>query len=297
MDFIKRLGNISFKGRVALVCAHTQDVLDSVSMAKKYNLADFVLIGIKDKINFIAKESNLDVSGFEIIDESSMEECARIGVKLVRYNECNALMKGLIDTSIMLKAVLNKNDGLRRGSLLSHVGFFMLDDGREYIITDAAVNIAPDKYAKKDIIENALEVAFALGYEKPNVACLCAKEHVDEKMPSTLDAAFLRDLCLDGGIKNCNVSGPLALDNAVSKEAAEYKNIKDPVAGNANILLAPNIESGNVLYKSLTYMCKTQSGSVIMGSACPIALTSRSDNMETKLNSIALISKLASSNE
>jgi len=294
MDFIKRLGNISYKGKIALVCAHEVDVLEAVCMAKKYDLADFVLIGIKDNINSISEKNNLDIGSFEIIDESSIEECAKIAVTLVRENQCNSIMKGLLNTAIIMKAVLNKDYGLPRGVLLSHVGFFILKDGREYIITDAAVNIAPDKDVKKGIIKNAVDVALSLGYEKPNVACLCAKETVDQRMIATLDAEYLHDLCLKGEIKNCNVSGPLALDNAVSKEAAECKNIKDPVAGNANILLAPDIEAGNILYKSLTFMNECSSGSLIMGATCPIVLTSRSDSMGTKLNSIALASKVAS---
>ena len=294
MDFINRLGFISYKGKIALVCAHDVDVLEAASIAKSKNLADFVFIGVKDDILTIAKKNNLDIEGIEIIDESSTEECAKIGVSLVKENKCNSIMKGLLDTSVILKAVLNKDCGLRRGRFLSHVGFFMLKDGREYIITDAAVNIAPDKDAKKNIIENAVEVAMSLGYEKPNVACLCAKETVDQKMIATLDAEYLRDLCLKGVIENCNVSGPLALDNAVSKEAAVHKNINDPVAGYANILLAPDIEAGNILYKSITFMGDSSSGSLIMGASCPIVLTSRSDSMDTKLNSIALASKVAS---
>lgn len=294
MDFIKRLGNISYKGKIALVCADDINALEAASIAKINKLADFIFIGVKDNINAIAKENNLDIKGVEIIDESSMEECARIAVALVREKECSLLMKGLLDTPIILRAILNKGYGLRGGGLLSHVGFFILKDGREYIITDGAVNIAPDKNVKKNIIENAVDIALSLGYEKPNVACLCATEHADEKMPATLDAEYLRDLCLEGIIKNCNVSGPLALDNAVSKEAAERKNIKDPVAGHANILLAPDIEASNILYKSLMFMGECSSGSLIMGAACPIVLTSRSDSMETKLNSIALASKVAS---
>lgn len=294
MDFIKRLGDISHKGQIALVCAHDIDVIEAASIAKNKNLADFIFIGVKDKINTIAKENNLNIEGIKIIDESNMEECAKIGVILVREGKCDSIMKGLIDTSIMLKTVLNKDYGLRREMLLSHVAFFILKDGREYIVTDSAVNIAPDKDAKKNIIENAVDVALSLGYEKPNVACLCAKETVDKKMIATLDAEYLRDLCLEGVIKNCNVSGPLALDNAVSKEAALQKNTKDPVAGYANILLAPDIEAGNILYKSLTFMSECSSGSLIMGAACPVVLMSRSDSMETKLNSIALASKVAS---
>ncbi len=293
-DFIKRVGTSSYEGKIALVCAHDDDALQAVSVAKKNKLADFVLVGIKKSIESIAKENNLDIEGIEIIDESDEKTSAEIAVKLVREKKCSALMKGLVQTALMMKAVLNKDNGLRTDRILSHVGFCMLKDGQEYFITDAAMNIEPNVEAKKCIIKNACDVANALGYEEPNVACLCAKEYYDEKMLATVHAKQLQELYLSGEITNCKVSGPLALDNAVSKEAAICKGITDPVAGNANILLCHDLDTANVLYKALIYMSESQTGSVIMGASCPIILTSRADSWDIKLNSIFLASKIAS---
>lgn len=292
--FKKRFKNENYKAKFAVVCAHDLEVLETVSNAKNENIADFVLIGDEAQINAISKEHKLNIYGLEIVQINGMSECAKKATELIKAGYCNALMKGLLDTSILLKAVLDKEKGLRTGRLISHVTFFILEDGREYFLTDAAINIAPDKETKKVIIKNAVIAANAIGYNKPNVACLCAKEHVDEKMPATVDARYLQEECIKGNIENCVVSGPLALDNAVSLEAAKIKGIKDPVAGHANILLAPDIEAGNIFYKTISFMTKSESGAVVMGAKCPIVMTSRSDSSYTKLNSIVLTSQVQS---
>lgn len=292
--FASRFKSDDYKAKFAVVCAHDIEVLETVSMARKNNIADFCLLGDKDKIKSIAKEYNFNIDSVEIIDESDMEKSAKMAVSLVRSKECNALMKGLIDTSIIMKAALDKENGLRTGRRLSHVAFFILEDGKEYFMTDGAINIAPDLETKKHIIENAVIAANALGYDKPNVACLCAKEHVDVKMPATVDALHLQELCSKGEIKNCRVSGPLALDNAISVKAAEHKGIKDPIAGRCNILLVPNIEAGNIFYKALLHMTNnSECGTVVLGASAPIVLTSRSDDADTKMNAIMLSSHVA----
>lgn len=292
--FISRFSNRDYKAKFAVVCAHDIEVLETVSLARELNIADFILVGDKKDIINISKDHNFNIDGLEIVDEKDMYLCSKKAVSLIRSNDCNALMKGLLDTSIIMKAVLDKENGLRTERRLSHVAFFILNDDREYFMTDGAINIAPDLDTKKHIIENAVIAALACGYDKPNVACLCAKEHVDVKMPATVDAARLQEACLRGDIKNCNISGPLALDNAVSIKAAEHKGIKDPVAGRGNILLVPNIESGNIFYKTLLHMTdKCEGGAVVVGASVPIALGSRSDDARTKVNDIILTSHVA----
>lgn len=291
--FISRFDKQLDKCKIALVAAHDIDSLHTVSIAKRENIADFILVGNEKKIRQIAENAMFDITGLEIIDEADTKKCADISIKLIRDGHADTLMKGIIETSTLMREVLNKETGLRSSSLLSHVTLFILEDGREYIMTDGALNIAPDKETKKRLIENAVEVANAIGYKKPNVACLCAKEHVDIKMPATVDAEYLQEECQRGNIKGCVVSGPLALDNAVSIVSARQKSITDPVAGYANILLVPDIEAGNILYKTLNFLTHSYCGGIIMGASAGIVLTSRADNAETKLNSIILGSLIA----
>ena len=186
-------------------------------------------------------------------------------VKLVRDGQADAVMKGIVDTSIILKAVLDKEIGLRDAPVLSHVALFQVPGyDRLLYVTDAAMNIAPDLEAKKHIVSNAVKVAHALGNPNPIVACLCAVEKVNPKMPATLDAAALVEANAAGALPGCTVIGPLALDNAVSPEAARHKGITDPNAGHADILLVPNIETGNVFYKSMVFMAKSQNAGLLL---------------------------------
>lgn len=199
------------------------------------------------------------------------------------------VMKGLVDTSIILKSVLDKDKGLRTGNILSHVAVFDIKKyDRLFFITDAAMNLALDPNAKKQIIENACKVAYSLDIDLPKVAVICAKEKVNPKMKDTVYAKELEDMCNRGELKDCIVGRPFALDNAVSLEPANYKAINHPVAGKAHILLVPNIEAGNILYKLLVFFSESKNAGVIVGAKAPIILISRADNEETKLNSIAL---------
>jgi phosphate butyryltransferase len=189
-------------------------------------------------------------------------------VKLVAEGEAQVVMKGLIDTSVLLKAVLDKEFGLRTENVLSHVAVADVGDfDRLFYITDAAMNIAPDVTAKKQIIENVVQVANALGNFNPKVACVCAVEKVNPKMQATLDAAELVRMNQSGELTGCVVAGPFALDNAVSIEAAKHKGIDDPVAGNADILLMPSIEAGNMLYKSIVFFAKGKIAGIVVGVA------------------------------
>ena len=210
-------------------------------------------------------------------------------MELVSTGYADMVMKGLLDTATFLRSVLNKEIGLRTGRLMSHVAVFEIEGiDRLILLTDAAFNTYPDLKAKVDILNNSVEVAKAIGVKEPKVAAICAVEVVNPDMPATTDAAMLSKMNDRGQIKGCLVDGPLAIDNALSMEAAEHKKISGPVAGRADIMLLPNIESANVMYKTLTYTSKTKNGGILVGTSAPVILTSRADSFETKVNSIAL---------
>lgn len=274
---------------ISVACCQDKEVLMAVEMARKEKIANAILVGDIEKTKEIANSIDIDLNNYELIDIKDLSEACLKAVELVSTNKADMVMKGLVDTSIILKSVLNKEIGLRTGNVLSHVGVFDVDGyDRLFFVTDAAMNIAPDLNAKKQIIENSCAVAHALDIEIPKVAAICAKEKVNPKMKDTVDAKELEDMCLRGEIEGCIVGGPFALDNAVSIEASIHKGIDHPVAGKADILLVPDIEAGNILYKSLVFFSKTRNAGVIVGAKAPIILTSRADSEETKLNSIAL---------
>lgn len=246
-------------------------------------------MGDKQKIEKIANKCNINISPFEIINEQDTQRACEKAVFLVKEGKASSLMKGLVETSTVMRAVLNKDKGIRDGKKLSHLAAFEVSLYHKLLfVTDAAVNILPDVNTKKDIIVNAATALNKLGIKNPNIALLAAKEEVDEKMPVTVEYAKLLDIYNSGAITNCIIDGPFALDNAVSKDAAKIKGIKSLVAGNADILLCPSIEAGNILYKSLTILAGAKAGSVVLGAKRPIVLTSRSDSAESKLVSIAL---------
>ena len=274
---------------VSVACAQDRDVLKAVDNAKRNGIVKAILVGDQAKIEAIAKEENIDLSEYELIHIEDLAEASLKAVELVSSGKAHMVMKGLVDTGIILKAVLNKEVGLRTGSVLSHVALFdVINYPRLLLVTDAAMNIAPDLQQKKQIIENSLQVARGLDIELPKVAVICAKEKVNPKMPATVDAGELVKMNENGELTGCIVGGPFALDNAVSEEAAKLKGIDHPVAGKADILMCPNIESGNILYKTLGFLANAKSAGVIVGAKAPIILTSRADSEESKLNSIAL---------
>ncbi|GAB6085387.1 phosphate butyryltransferase [Alkaliphilus crotonatoxidans] len=274
---------------ISVACAQDQEVLLAVNAAKKEGIADAILVGDQEQITSIAKELKIDVNQFEIIDIKDLAEASLKAVELVSSGRAHMVMKGLVDTSIILKAVLNQEVGLRTGNVLSHVAVFdVAGYDRLFLVTDAAMNIDPDLPTKKQIIENAVEVAKALDIEIPKVGVICAKEKPNPKMPDTMDAQALEEMNQKGEIIGCVVGGPFALDNAISVEAAKHKGIDHPVAGYADILLAPDIEAGNVLYKSMVFFAKAKNAGVIVGAKAPVVLTSRADSDEAKLYSIAL---------
>lgn len=274
---------------IAVAVAQDEPVLEAIRDAMNLGLINAILVGDRDKIIEIAKSINLDVNGLEIIDEQNNNKAALKAVELVSSGKAHMVMKGLLDTATILRAVLNKEIGLRTGKLMSHVAVFEIPNyDRLIFITDAALNMYPDLKAKIDILNNAVGVAKAVGIEIPKVAPICAVEVVNPDMPATIDASILSKMNERGQIKGCIVDGPLAIDNALSEEAAKHKKITSEVAGKADILLLPNIEAGNVMYKTLTYTTNSKSGGIIVGAAAPVVLTSRADSPESKLNAIAL---------
>lgn len=274
---------------ISVAVAQDDDVLKAIKVAYDKGIVKGYLVGDEALIREIAKEIDLDLSGFEIINLLDMAEASLKAVELVSTGKADLVMKGLVDTSIILKAVLNKEVGLRTGNALSHVAVFDVPTYHKILmVTDAAMNIAPDLMTKKQIIENTLYVTKALNIDMPNVGVIAAKEKVSEAMIATVDAGELVKMNQNGDIKGCKVGGPFALDNAVSKEAAEIKGIKDPMAGDVDVLLCPTIEAGNVLYKALNFLANAKSAGIIVGAKAPVVLTSRADSDESKLNSIAL---------
>ncbi|MCP8967035.1 phosphate butyryltransferase [Ectobacillus ponti] len=278
------------KRTVAVAAAADREVLDAVKQAAELGLAKFRLYGKEDLIRELLGECDLLHSeDVRIIDAPLDADAAVRAVQAVRAGEAEVLMKGHIATSAILKAVLNKEYGLRKGSVLSHVAVFEVPSyDRLLLVTDAAMNVAPDLEQKKAILENAAAVARAIGIEIPKAAPIAAVETVNPAMPATVDAALLAQMNRRGQIQGCLVDGPLALDNAISGLAAEHKGITGEVAGRADILLVPNLEAGNILYKSLVYFAHARVGAIVAGATAPIVLTSRADSAEAKVYSLAL---------
>ncbi|SFN95310.1 phosphate butyryltransferase [Proteiniclasticum ruminis] len=273
---------------IAVAAAEDEPVLQAVTKAKELGLCNAVLVGDEEKILSLLSELSLE-NTFKIIGEKNPAKAARIAANLVREGECDILMKGLVDTKSLLRAVLDKETGLATGNLISHIAAFEVPGyDRMLFVTDAAMNTYPGLKEKVGILTNAVSFVKSLGVETPKVAGICAVEVVNEAMQATVDAAMLSKMNDRGQIKGCIMDGPLALDNALSVEAAEHKGIKSPVAGHADILLMPNIESGNVLYKALTYTTESKSGGVLLGAKAPVVVTSRADSFESKVNSIAM---------
>ncbi|MEG1254721.1 phosphate butyryltransferase [Clostridium sp.] len=277
------------KKTMSVAVAQDSVVLEAVVKAVEMNIINAILVGNEEEINNIASKNNIDLSKVRIINQCNTTMAAAKAVELVTKGEANYVMKGLLGTSDLLKAVLNKEANLRTSNLLSHV---MVYDVKSYekliLLTDGGMVPYPELKDKIGIINNAVMVAKALEIETPKVAPICAVEVVNPSMQATLDAAALSSMNKRGQIKGCIIDGPLGLDNAISKEAAHHKGIVSDVAGEADILLVPNIESGNFLGKSLTYFAGAESAGVIVGAKCPVVLVSRADSAKSKLYSIAL---------
>jgi phosphate butyryltransferase len=277
------------KKRLVLAVSQDGQSLGAINDTYKAGIIEPVLIGSKKITDQLIEEGGYDLSDVKMIDEPDAEKAVKKAVRMVHNGEADILMKGKVATPVLLKGVLNKEWGLRTGRLLSHFALFEVKTYHKLIaVTDVAMNIAPNLSDKIQIINNSVDFLNKMGIPKPKVAVLGAIEMVNENMQATLDAALLSKMNQRDQIKHCIIDGPLAFDNAVSFESAKHKGIRSDVAGDTDLLLMPDIEVGNVLYKSLVFFAKAKVASVILGAAAPIVLTSRSDSEESKFNSILL---------
>jgi phosphate butyryltransferase len=275
--------------RIAVAAAGDMDVLQALKNAEAEGIIEPILVGIKPRIEKICEEIGYDCSKYEIIHVEDRFEASIIASRLIREGKAEILMKGLVSTGQLLKAVLDREYGLRKGSILSHVAIFESPYYHKLLgITDAAMNVSPSFEDKIGLINNAVEVFHLLGEPDPKVAVVGAVETINQRMESTMHAATLSMMNKRQQIKGCTIDGPLALDNAVSKKAAQVKNIESDVAGNVDIIVAPDINGANFLYKALNFLGGAQTAAVIMGATVPIVLTSRADSEKCKFLSIAL---------
>ena len=274
---------------LSVAAAEDKEVLKAVKDAVEKQIIEPILVGDGDKIKLISEKINFDLTGIKILNSNNIEESAKIAVELVATKNADFVMKGILDTSILLKSVLNKEYGLRTESLLSHVVAYQMENYHKLLlITDGGMNISPNYEQKEMILKNAIQAAKALGIDTIKVACLAAKEKVNPKMQATVDGRLLQEASINGKFgRNVIVEGPLSFDIALSKESSDMKGFKSEVSGDIDILLVPNIEVGNGIGKSFTYMANAKSAGVIMGAKAPIVLVSRSDSAESKLYSIA----------
>jgi phosphate butyryltransferase len=274
---------------IAVAAAHDPDVIEALRLARELGLAEGILVGKGSQIRSLAREAGFDLSESQIVNEPDPVAAIRQSIALVREGRAGLLMKGKVSTANLMRAVLDNDTGLRTGRQLSQVIVFQVPGfGRLMLLTDAALHIAPTLAQKAELCRNAIEVAHAIGIEKPNIAALCALELVNPEMPATVDAAALCAMNRRGQLPGCYIEGPIALDAALSKFAAERKNISSPIVENTDIFLAPDIEAANILYRALVYFAKAESGGIVLGARAPIVLLSRAETAETKVRSIAI---------
>jgi phosphate acetyltransferase len=273
----------------AVVHPCSADALKGAIEAAERSLITPILIGPQKKIRAVAAEAQIDISAYRLVPAEHSHHAAEIGVQMVRAGEVEALMKGSLHTDELLHEVMKKEGGLRTERRLSHCFLIAVPTyARPIIVTDAAINILPSLEDKRDICQNAIELAHSLGIELPKVAILSAVETVTPKIPSTIEAAALCKMADRGQIKGGLVDGPLALDNAIDLDAAATKGIISLVAGRADILVVPHLEAGNMLAKQLTFMANAEAAGIVIGARVPIVLTSRADSAHARLASCAL---------
>ncbi|MDL2298288.1 phosphate butyryltransferase [Synergistaceae bacterium OttesenSCG-928-D05] len=291
LDYAKEVGPM----KISVACAEDAEVMEAVEAARKAGVATAYLVGNADAIKAVTDKLGIDLANYDVVDEKGGEAAAALkAVELVSEGKAQIVMKGMVATANFLRGVLNKEKGLRTGATLSHVYIHEIDGyDRIFFISDPAFNTYPDIKGKVDITNNVVKLAHAFGVAMPKVAALAAVEVVNPDMPPTMDAALLTQMNRRGQIKGCLIDGPLALDNAVSPESAAHKGIKSEVAGYADILIVPNIESGNMLAKAIVYFAKNKTAGIVLGAKAPIVLTSRADSAEAKLLSIASAVALA----
>lgn len=273
---------------IVVVKPEDKDLLEVISKAETDGLAKFILVGDKEKLTILINEHNIHINA-EIVNEQDDKTAADKAVDLIVGDKADALMKGMLSSAVFLKAILNKEKGLNIGKHITQISVLEKENNEGFLfITDCAITVNPDVFAKKEIIENAVSLAHKLGNNEPKVAVLASVEVVNPNMQETIDAAILSKMADRGQIKGCLLDGPLAFDNAISKEAAIAKKIGGEVAGNADIIIVPSLTVGNTLTKSITYIAKKTVVAATTGAAIPIVFTSRTESMEGKLLSIAL---------
>jgi len=281
---------------VVVVAAANAELLEACREAQSSGMARCVLVDDRQSLTRLAETSQIDISDMTLLDISDHEEAARTVMSMARAGEADVVMKGTLETATFMRAALDRDNGLRVGRLLTHVAVFEIPGfNRLLLISDAGIIVAPDIYQKIVIVQSAIEVAHKLGLEQPKVAILAASELVDPKIPSTVDAANLSKMAERGQIRGGVVDGPLALDNAISEASIAIKGINSPIAGQADILIVPSVEAGNLLAKAITYFGHGEMAGVVVGGCAPLVVTSRSDSHTTKLVSIALGVLLATS--
>lgn len=277
------------KKTVALVRAEDDHALEAVAEVVKKGLIDAVLVGNREAIKKTAEKIGFSVTDDQIVDAEDPESAAAEGVKLIREGRADFLMKGKLETSQMLRPVVNKQTGLNKGGVMSHVSLTEVPAYHKMVLTtDGGMLPYPTLEQKKHIIENAVYVMNRLGYEEPKVCVLAASETPNPKMPESMEAAALKEMNQKGEIENCIVEGPISFDLAMVKEKAEIKGYESPCAGDADILIVPNIHAGNILGKCLIEMANSKMAGLIVGAQCPIVLTSRGAYSEEKFNSLML---------
>jgi phosphate butyryltransferase len=293
-DLLAKVSQCS-KKTVAVACAQDDAVLEAVKAAKERGIADAILVGNEAEIKTIARTLKMHINEYKIINVEDPVEAARTAVKLVHDGEADMYMKGLIDTKTFLKSVLDKEVGLRTDKTLSHVCVFEIK-GVDHLLflSDVAFVPYPDLATKANIIKNTVEIAHACGVECPKVAPIAAVEVVNPKMPCTVEAEELTKMNENGEITGCIVDGPLSLDLAIEPQAAFHKGTTDrKIVGDADVLLFPDIHAGNITYKCLVHTAECKNGNILTGTSAPVILTSRSDEFEVKVNSIALAAIVA----
>ena len=293
-DIISKVKECGMK-TVSVSVAQDTEVLVAVKEAKKRGIANAILVGDEAKIREIAASIDMDLTGFEIIDEPDVIQASLKAVKLAHDGKADMYMKGIIDTKNFLKSVLDKEVGLRTGGVLSHVCVFEIPGIDQLLfLTDVAFMTYPTLEDKVNIIKNTLPVCKACGVDTPKIAPLAAVEVINPKMPVTVEAAELTRMCEEGEITGCIIDGPLSLDLAIDPEAARHKGATDrKIQGDADVLLFPDIHAGNLVYKAIVHMTDMKNGCILTGTKVPVILTSRSDTFETKVNSIALAAVVA----
>jgi phosphate butyryltransferase len=275
--------------RVAIVGGGQRQTLHAARMARGIGLAQCILLDSPARLNSIAEEEGIDLTGMELIDEGDMVQAAYRAVEMVHSEQADLVMNGRALPVELMKAALDREKGLRIGKVISDVSIFEIPDfDRLVMISDVAIVVSPNLAQKVAIVQNAIDTAIELGIEEPKVAILAATEMVNPEMPANMDAANLSKMAERGQIRGGIVDGPLALDNAMSLKAAQMKGIQSQVAGRADILITPDVESGNILAKALAYFAKGHMAGVVVGAKCPIVMPSRSDPPQQKMLSLAL---------